>query len=149
MTEAYLSQQDADKLIAMEKHKVGDQSWDYPIAGQHILIPLLSSDRTQSFSLDVSRAAIKLTKGTYQNRFKQVIILARLDFNGPPHRNPDGQEVGTTHLHIYREGFGDKFAMDLPTDKFSNPNNLWVLLEDFMAYCNITDVPDINRGLFV
>ena len=35
--------------------------------------------------LDVTRAQIKLTKATYQNRARQVIILMRLDLEGPPH----------------------------------------------------------------
>jgi hypothetical protein len=42
--------------------------------------------------LDVTRAEIKLTKATYQNRARAAIILLRLDLDGPPHRNPDGRE---------------------------------------------------------
>jgi hypothetical protein len=31
----------------------------------------------------------------------------RLDLDGPPHRNPDDQEIPCPHLHIYRAGYGD------------------------------------------
>jgi hypothetical protein len=43
--------------------------------------------------LDVSRAEINLTKATYQNRSRQAVILMPLDLDGPPHRNPDSEEV--------------------------------------------------------
>jgi hypothetical protein len=34
----------------------------------------------------------------------------RLDLDGPPHRNPDDEEIPWPHLHVYREGYGDKWA---------------------------------------
>ena len=58
--------------------------------------------------LDVTRGQIKLTKATYQNRARQVIVLMRLDLDGSTHRNPDDQEIPCPHLHVYREGFGDR-----------------------------------------
>jgi hypothetical protein len=51
-------------------------------------------------------------------------------------------------LHLYREGYGDKWAIPLPPDKFPNIGDLWVTLEDFMRFCNIVDWPAIVRGLF-
>jgi len=50
---------------------------------------------------------------------------------------------------IFKEGYGDKWAEMIPTDRFSNTANLWQLLEDFMRYCNIKEPPRIERGLFV
>ena len=65
-----------------------------------------------------------------------------------PHRSPDDVEVASPHLHIYREGYGDKWAFPLPADSFPNMNDLWLTLEDFMRYCNVTEPPFIRRGLF-
>ncbi len=76
---------------------------------------------------------------------KNEIILARLDLGGPPHRNPDGQEILCPHLHLHREGYGDKWAYPLPVD-FTNPNDAWLILNEFMDYCNIVDKPDIRRN---
>ena len=70
---------------------------------------------------DVTRAQIKLTKATYQNRARQAIILMRLDLDGPPHRNPDETEIPRPHLHIYREGFGDKWAIAEPVERYRQP----------------------------
>ena len=78
-----------------------------------------------------------------------MVVLVRLDFGGPPHRNPDDTEVGVPHLHVYREGFGDKWAMTVPKDKFPDLADLWQTLQDFMGYCNVIERPNINQGLFI
>jgi hypothetical protein len=75
--------------------------------------------------------------------------LARLDFGGPPHRNPDGEEIACPHLHLYRQGYGDKWARPVPQDTFTNMDNLFMTLDDFMSFCNISEPPNIQRGLFV
>ena len=148
MAEINLSQAEADALIQMEKYKTNDERWNYPGLGGSISIPLTSGNKRENFLLDVSRGKIDLLKGTYQNRSRQVIILVRLDFGGQPHRNPDGEEIPSPHLHIYREGYGDKWAMPVPVDRFPNLSNLWKTLDDFMRFCNIIEPPIIERGLF-
>lgn len=148
MAKINLSQAEANALIQMEKHKTNDKRWNYPGLGGSISIPLTSGNKRENFLLDVSRGKIDLLKGTYQNRSRQVIILVRLDFGGQPHRNPDGKEIPSPHLHIYREGYGDKWAMPVPVDRFNNLSDLWKTLDDFMKFCNIIEPPIIERGLF-
>ena len=146
MAEINLTQSEADALIALEKHRVDDRHWDYPGLGGSILVPLISVDRREQFVLDISRGRIDLSKGTYQNRARQVVVLVRLDFGGPPHRNPDGEEIGSPHLH--QEGYGDKWAFAVPADHFPNVADAWRTLDNFMRYCNIVEPPAIQRGLF-
>jgi len=148
MAELNLTQAEADALIAMAKHRVDPSEWDYPDLGGGISIPLASTDRREQFVLDVRRGRIDLGKGTYQNRGRQVVVLVRLDFGGAPHRNPDGVELGSPHLHLYREGYGDKWAVPIPGDRFVDLNDRWQLLQDFMRYCNVVEPPIIRRGLF-
>lgn len=148
MPDINLTQQEADQLIAMEKHRVDEERWEYPMVGGSISVPLISANKREEFLLDIGQGKIDLLKGTYQNRARQVIVLIRLDFGGRPHRNPDGQEIASPHLHLYREGFGDKWATSLPADVFPDTSDLWRLLEDFMKLCNITEPPSIQRGLF-
>ncbi len=83
-----------------------------------------------------------------QNRARSVVVLARIDFGGQPHRNPDDQEIDSPHLHLYKEGFGDKWAMPLPEEHFNNPEDFVQLLNDFMRFCNIKTKPIINYDLF-
>ena len=148
MTGADLTQAEADALLALEKHRVDTVQWNYPGLGGSTTIPLASADGREPFLLDLRRARIVLTKGTYQTRCRQVVILARLDFGGALHRNPDGEEIGSPHLHLYREGFGDKWAFPVPEDRFADTRDSWRMLEDFMRFCNIVEPPDIQRGLF-
>ncbi len=149
MAEINLTQTEADALIAMEKHRIDDTIWDYLGFGGAILIPLTSADKRESFFLDISKGRIDLLKGKYQNRARQVIVLVRLDFGGQPHRNPDDEEISSPHLHIYREGFGDKWALPVPAEHFPNMSDLWRTLNDFMGFCNIKKPPIIKRGLFL
>ena len=148
MAEMNLTQAEADALVALEKHRLDDTEWGFPDFGGGISVPLVSADRPEQFLLDIWRARIDLAKGTYQNRGRQVVILVRLDFGGAPHRNPDGHEIPSPHLHVYREGFGDKWAIAIPVDRFSNIEDPWQTLEDFMQFCNIVNPPLIRRGLF-
>ncbi len=143
-----LTQADADALLAMEKHRVDDGVYDYPGFGGALRIPLQSPDNREAFTLDVTRSQINLIKGTYQNRSRGVVILARLDFGGAPHRNPDDVEISCPHLHVYREGFGDRWAISLPSDRFTDPSDTWQLLLEFMQFVNVTVPPDVRRGLF-
>lgn len=149
MADINLTQKEADALIKMEKHRLDDCSYDFPMRGAGLSVPLQSPDKREQFLLDIGRGRIELLKGTYQNRARQVVVLVRLDFGGPPHRNPDDTEVPTPHLHIYREGFGDKWAEPAPSDKFPDTTDLWRTLEDFMRFCNITQPPRIERRLFL
>jgi hypothetical protein len=72
----------------------------------------------------------------------------RLDLDGPPHRNPDDREIPCPHLHIYREGYGDKWAVPAPLDRYPNIQDLFSTFEAFMRHCNITSPPQIDKGLF-
>ena len=67
---------------------------------------------------------------------------------GAPHRNSDGEEIPALHLHMYREGYGDKWAIPVPADRFTSTTDPWETLEEFMRFCNITQPPRIERGLF-
>lgn len=149
MSETFLTQSEADALIAMPKQKINDDKWVYPGIGGYLQIPLISQDRRENFLLDIRRGSIAVRKGTYQTRTRKTIVLLRLDLGGSPHRNPDGENLPCPHLHIYREGFGDKWAIEIPSDVFSDVSDLWQAFQDFMRFSNVVEPPIIVRGLFV
>lgn len=149
MSDIFLTQQEADFLLfRVVKQRINDTEYDYPMMGGALSIPLLSEDKKNEFTLDISRGHIDILKGKYQTRGYRTIILARLDFGGSPHRNPDDTEISSPHLHLYREGYGSKWAIAVPT-VFSNLTDLWQTLDNFMDYCLIRLKPKIKRGLFV
>jgi hypothetical protein len=142
-----LTQSEADILLRMEKHCADlNGVWNFPNPGKSLTIDLTNSEKTEEFILDIQRAQIKVTKATYQNRHQKTIVLARLDLDGPPHRNPDGEIVLCPHLHLYREGFGDKWAYPAPNN-FTAPADLTVTLNQFFIYLNITRPPTIQTTL--
>lgn len=143
-----LAQAEADRLFGLEKRRVDSTHWSFPDTGESFTIPLTSTDLHESFHMDLRRARIDLAKSTFQNRARQVVILARLDLGGRPHRNPDGEVIESPHLHLYREGYGDKWAFPVPGDLFPDPHNPWTSLKDFMRFCNIVKPPVIQRVLF-
>ena len=148
MADINLTQAEADALIAMEKHRSTEKRSDFPMGGESLVLPLQSPDKREKFLLDLSRGRIDLKKVKMQKRGRQVVVLVRLDLGGAPHRNPDGEEIATPHLHVYREGYGDKWAIPAPADRFQNTSDVWAALDDFLQYCNITQPPHIDRGLF-
>lgn len=148
MPDITLSQGEADALMAMEKIRVDETAWALPDLGGRVSIPLKSGNGREQFLLDIRRGRIDLRKSTYQERARVVVVLVRLDLGGAPHRNPDGAELPSPHLHLYREGYGDKWAVPAPVDRFPAPQDAWGTLNAFMAYCNVTQPPTIQRGLF-
>lgn len=142
-----LTQDEANALMAMEKIKLDAKLWIFPAAGEGIHVPLVSNDNKESFILDVQRGRISLSKATYQNRVHEVVPLVRLDVGGPPHRNPDDEEISCPHIHRYVEGYGLKWAFKELPEEFLDTTNLWETLYDFMRYCNVTDFPLFQRNL--
>jgi hypothetical protein len=141
-----LSQSDAEALFAMEKRRKEALTYRLPPHRGKLSIPLEDFTAREVFMLDISRGGISLERRTYQTRARHIAILARLDF-GSPHRNPDDEEIGVPHLHLYREGYGDKWARPVPTEHFPNLADLWQTLFGFMRFCNVVEPPDIQREL--
>lgn len=134
-------------MIAMEKHRVDEGRTYFPMGGEKVILKLQSSDRREQFLLNLRRARIDLAKVTMQTRARQVVVLVRLDLGGAPHRNPDEQDVPPPHLHIYRQGFGDKWAVPVPAE-IRVSDGLAATLKDFLAYCHVTQPPHIDWRLF-
>jgi hypothetical protein len=142
-----LTQAEANALIAMPKYRENEQVYKYPSLGGSVSVPLISADKRERFLLDISHGQINLSKVKYQNRARQVCVLLRLDLGGSPHTNPDGKLIPCPHLHVYRENYADKWAIPIPVDKFPDCSDYWIVFQSFVGYCNIIDLPDIQKGL--
>lgn len=142
------SQADADRLFKMEKFAANDDKIPFLDFGGKLEINLINAAQKEEFILNYTRGHIKLEKRNHLIRGHDVIILARLDLDGPPHRNPDGEEIGPRHLHLYREGYADKWAFPIPDGVFKDLDDAFLTLEDFMRYCNVVKLPRIEKGLF-
>ena len=141
-----LTQSEADSLHRLDKRRIDDKEWVYPGMGGRLSIPLVSRDGKEPFILDIRRGRANLAKGSYQNRARRTIVLVRLCFGGNPHVNPDGQSVGSPHIHTYREGYADKWASILPGNVFINAADRRRTFDDFLSFCNVIDPPQNEFG---
>jgi hypothetical protein len=141
-----LTQAEADYLMAMEKRFESDDPLilgDTPLS---YVRPLISLDRRERFLLDIWRGRLNLKKYRLQERARSVIVLVRVDAGGAPHTNPDGEIIPCPHIHLYREGFDDKWAYPLANYHFRTSEDIVITLEDFARFCNITGLPPIQRS---
>jgi len=148
MTDLILTQEEGDALFAMQKHAASDEPVDLPDLGGQVEFELHSTDRREEFVVNVTRSRIKLSKRSHNLRGRKVVGLCRLCLDGAPHRNPDGTEIGPRHLHVYREGYGLKIAIEVPDGMLRNPDDLLTTVEDFLRHCNVVGMPNIRKGLF-
>ena len=102
-----LTQTEADTLIAMRKSFLNPGTISLP-RGTDQTHDLIGEDKREGFLLDLWRGTIRLSKFRYQTRGRKVIVLVRLDIDSAPHTNPDGTQIGRSHLHLYREGYEDR-----------------------------------------
>jgi hypothetical protein len=143
-----LSQANADLLLKLVKVLDDRGTIEFPRPGEIKQLQLKSEDGRESFIVDVNRKGrIKISKCTYQERYQVVEILLRLDIDGPPHDNPDGTTVPCPHLHIYKEGFADKWAFPVNPTAFMDTCHLVTTLKDFLEYCKVKDIPPIQGEL--
>lgn len=142
-----LTQSEADALIAMKKrlvhgtHAVGvspGSDWTYELAGD---------DAEERFLLDLYRGRRRTAKLKFQTRARKVVVLLRLDLNGGPHTNPDGERLGGPHLHVFREGYDDKWAFALDHHEFGDPADAPRSFADFCRLSQVADPPVLQETL--
>ncbi len=141
-----LAQQIADQLLAMEKEFTTSDPINLH-SGAKFIRELASTNGQEQFLLDFYQGTIRLNKVTSNHRYARTIILARLDLNGSPHMNPDGQVIHGSHLHLYREGYGDKWASLLDATVFTDAADPALSLRQFLGFLNVQNIPAIQALL--
>jgi hypothetical protein len=146
-----LTTADALRLIEMPKELIVQSPQgvkklgriDFPGFGNCLQLEAQSADGHEQFTFDVNRRGqFRLTKCTYQERYARTERLLRLDIEGPPHVNPDGEEIPCPHLHEYREGYDLKWARPAPSELLHS--QLWEVLASFLQFCKVDPVPRIQ-----
>lgn len=147
MADLNISQEEADELVAAVKLYEGNGAINYPPPGSSLSLSALGPGQKEHFLVDVTRGRINLSKVSHNLRVRTSIVLLRLDIAGTTHMNPDGSKIKTPHLHVYREGYGVSWAIEVPAS-FGDLSDMPKNLRNFLTYCNITHQPLINLELF-
>ena len=145
-----LTQKEADHLLQIQKEFANNKKIFLPPPGRKLEITLVSSkeEERKDFIVNYTKSSINISKRSHHLRTKKIIGLARLDLDGPPHTNPDGEEIGKRHLHIYRENFDLKWASEIPNEDFKNLDDAYETFIDFLKYIKVIELSNINRELF-
>lgn len=140
-------------LVSLEK-EFTDSLIVFPKIQDCINLDLISLDKKESFKVDINRkSTYKVLKCTYQKRYNTSIPLFRIELDPKTHTNPDGETIYGPHIHVYREGYDDRYAYPLDTYRyngnlfFSDPTDLMQTFEDFCRLCNVVRIPEIQESI--
>lgn len=139
-----LTQAEADQFMQMAKHFVRPPAFITIPSGCDDTYEVTGSNDRERFLLDVWRGRLRLTKLRFQNRVQTVVVLVRLDIDGAPHTNPDGARLSGTHLHLFREGYDDRWAYPVDLRIFSVPDDPARTFHEFCTYCKIESPPPVQ-----
>jgi hypothetical protein len=157
-----IEQREADRLRRLDKVIAEDKQYNFPAPGEGIRIPLISVNGQERFILDIHRGKRRMFKCTYQERYGVVAVLVRLDMNPSRHVNPyvlfppdgfeqyNGMQFDDAHLHLYVEGWGDKWAIPASNEGFFDPTNISELSDNFtrfLTYCNVSGLLEMVEVL--
>lgn len=139
-----LTQAEAEQLIQMAKHFVNAPDSISIPPGADDTYELAGPNDREKFLLDVWRGTLRLTKLRFQDRARTVVVLVRLDVDGAPHTNPNGQRLSGTHLHLFKEGFDDKWAYPVDPAVFTLLSDPGKTFHEFCAFCKIESPPPVQ-----
>jgi hypothetical protein len=108
---------------------------------------LISSGNHETFFFDFYRGSFELSKYTFNKRYRQTIIMLRYD-NGGRDTNPDGVLIIGPHVHLYKEGYNDKFAYPISEIKANSSDSMEEVLKKIMQFCNVNKMPTIEVPMF-
>ncbi len=92
------------------------------------------------FKFDARQGRIELNIGSLNNRAHDYIVLMRLCIGKDKiHKNPDGQKIIGHHVHVYKEGFGDKIVYPAEDYGFEDSEDFLKSIKKFLQICNIDD----------
>lgn len=151
------------KEFLKEEKIITDTTITFPSMRNSEVIKARGLQSNQQFLLDINRKSMRIQRITYQNRIPTSIILLRLDIDTKPHRNPNGEIIRGTHLHIFDKNDScGSWAFELndprlqnffPEFDFSRFNEALKsnFITCFTLFCelnHITEIPVINNTLF-
>lgn len=100
-----------------------------------------------TYLLDFYRGSFELARYTYNKRYRQSIILVRYD-SGGRHTNPDGVSFDGPHVHLFREGFNDKYAFPVSELNVDDTNSIDEVLTKLLQFCTIIKRPTVEIPMF-
>ena len=144
-----LTQEEADTLREIEKILINPHKFRIPLQGKTEEYPVcyqIANMDKDNMSISAFHGNKDIFKVSIRLKYNGNIILTRIDSRDQTrHINPDKTiiEALQPHIHIYREGYDDKFAYPLPRE-FSDATNVCSLFRDFLSYSHVINLDEIR-----
>lgn len=149
-----ITQEEADTLRIIEKYLANPQDVKIPKMRETRIYPAYHkcyNRRRDDLDVSAYRGGIDENKVSYRLIYKKGILLIRIDTNDKTaHINPDNKSFippMTPHVHIYREGYGDKFAYPLPDEFSSKGADIEKLFIEFLQYSNFINIDELSLSI--
>ena len=141
-----LNQEEVEKLYELIKI-IKEDVIQFPDYGQKGKYEAESKTTRDVFVFNIVRGSkIKPKKCSYQISLESNEILFRIDLDGSPHPNPDGEIIPCPHIHVYKyDGtpYIENWAFPLNEKLPTNPDDLAQVFIDFLKYNNVENIPII------
>lgn len=145
-----LTQDEADTLRVIEKYLIDPESVLIPPPQKTCIHDIRYRKDGQYYGnmkLSTFRSQKNSRKVSYRIIYDAYNTLVRIDTqDATSHRNPDGKIIippYQPHIHIYTEGYKDKFAYPLPSS-FGNADDIIQLFMEFLSYSNVLNTDKIS-----
>ncbi len=140
-----LRQSQADRLLKVGKFFI-DKSpiiINRPLNTQRDLQSVENDE--DKFYLNISQTAIEFGKYSTITRFFSVPLARVCIDEDCVHENPDDVIIKGSHIHIYKEGYRDRFAYPLEDYSFSSNTEIAHFLPEFLKFCGIEKIGIVNQ----
>lgn len=138
---------DAEARILIELEKVAtDKRIDIPVGAkkEHLNLARTEEPNDNIMRIYIKRGKRNINKCSFNVVYNKSITLLRLDIEpGRLHQNPDGRDVPNPHLHIYRDGYDDRYAIPAP-ECFTDTSNLAQSLYDLLGYSKVINRDEVE-----
>ena len=139
-----LTESEANELIRMLKKQEKVKAILFPDSGKKTRINIISSDSKEKFLIDIYQSRIDITEYFNHMNHSSKCPLARLDVGEHQvHRNPDGEKLTGSHLHIYKDGYESRWAYPVPKELGQDLDNKIETVLAFFKYCIVKEHGDI------
>lgn len=144
-----ITQQEYEELLKQKKEFI---ETDHLKLGPHPIKwtrEVMSLDTRDTFLVDFTRTSIKISKYSINKRYRKTIILIRY-CSDTPHTNPseyDGKYFPGTHLHLYKEGYDDRIAIDPSDISIDISDDMETVLTKLLNYFNVVTIPAIQNNI--
>lgn len=104
--------------------------------------PDLATEKDSSWTFGEELSALR--SSDFRTECELLLCWCGLDIDGAPHTNPDGERISGTHLHLFKEGYEDRWAYPVDPNIFTLLSDPGTIFQEFCTFCKIESPPPVQ-----